>query len=837
MMMNQWQVKWLLLLIGASGVGYAISSNCHAQQQPFYCRNAGAEMSITAAGRIASIVIGGEENVCPQGMAMSGFSLADQSRSPAGFKPLDCQVSLRGDSLYFHWSGDDLEFNAQMQPIASGWHIKGSLLRMGKAERFVSLRFGIPLAVGGWRWWDHVASSRAMVTTQNFAPVQPKTPSGNLEKDWVSTGIGSGPNGRQDIFPITAVSNDRSTVAYAVPMDKQYFRYTMYDAKSGLFALTYDFAMIDGQVNYSHEIPLDFYVLTPPGKWGLRAAIAEYFARFPQWAGSGRMVPQPWGGEDIGDLGGKGAAEPPLSDFGFRATGRSGDLTARLMTVDIMGWPFIPYIEPTMYQQYHGDAEPNQEPSLEIIKQRLSHNASCKLSDVFVTKQWSDPAFVQAQSKALAVNPVMGPDGKMFPPLMRFGLGWVGGSGCSATFAINLEPQVPAGMGETRLTDCLYRPHLSSHNSLTHPETGGQYLDSFGYRESGFALADFNPITVKYSSLPPTFKAMPLKPCTTIAGGAIAWCEQLRRLFTPKQQELRTNTGAIFGPLPWHCMDYTGPEGVEPGHGLFSDVLYNERAFMYHKPISVLNVFVDYTFLKGLLLTGTLPGNHVNGEWIGNIPAAQRQPIRAYFRKLMPMARLLHRLEWQPVTYAEGDASPRLERYGNPPGPAVFVMVNEANVTRKVTTSVDAKTLGLPPKTWSCDPLNETPVETTWNGTKLEISTVLAPMQTAVAVVGDAAAHQEFMRMAADDKLDDIRVCLREYMLRKHKMHPLMAAIYGVQAKINEQTINGLRTFADQVKENDPISRRIKDLANEAAELLRTAMMIKPHQSYVLPSG
>jgi len=810
--------------------------NACGDQQSVTTSNSGMQMTVGSSGRITGVRVDGKDALISRGVPWSGFSLRDFSRNQDTFKPLECEVSSRGDIVHFRWSGDGLGLVARMRPVEKGWHIRGSVWRADNNERFFSLRFGIPLDVAEWVWWDHVAKSRPLVPTKDCATLQPQKPHGGSAKDcWKTDGLGSGPNGRQDMFPVTAISSNRGTVAYAVPMDKQYFRYVMYDAKKRLFALTYDFAMVNGQANYSHEVPFDFYVLSPASKWGLRAAVEEYFRIFSQWAGTGRMVPQPWGGESIGD---GGAAEPPLCDFGFRAAGRSADTVTRHMTVDIMDWPFYPYIEPTMYQQYHGDSPADVEPSLERILERIKHNASSDLSDVFVTKQWSDPSLIQAQSKALIGNIVMGPDGKILPPIMRSGLPWIGGSGWSATFVLNLDPNIPGGMGQTRLTDCLHRRHLKVHNPLTHPESRGQYLDSFGYSSSGFALADFNPMAVKYSSMPPTFKAGSLQPCTTIAGGAISWCEQLRILLTPRQKRIRTNTGTIYGPLPWHCIDYTGPEGVEPGaKGLFADVIYNQRTFMYHKPVSVLNIFPDYNFLKGLLLTDCIPGNHVNGDWISNIPADKKKPVRSYFRKLMPIFRLLHRLEWQPVTYAEGDASPRVERYGNTPGPIAFVIVNESKSKRKVVTHVDAEPLKLSPGAWCYDPLGETTPGWKHRGNMLEISVELLPLQTAVVVVGDLPAHREFRRMFADDKLDDIRTCMREYILRKHRMHPLTKEAYGLKAEVSNNAIQALKAFADSIQGDGPITKRIKELASEAAEQLGIALALDSNRPRNVPEA
>ena len=260
-------------------------SNAFADDKSISTKNAAMRMDISSAGRITAVEISGQNELCSRGAAMSGFSLRDFSRKQDSFKPINCDVSSHGDTVRFHGLEDGLELTAQMRAVENGWHIHGSLWRADNTERFVSLRFAIPLDVAGWMWWDHIAKKRPLVPINDCATPQPQKPHGASEKNWKTDGLGSGPNGRQDLFPVTAVSNNRSTVAYAVPMDKQFFRYVMYDAKDGVFALTYDFAMVNGQVNYSHEVPFDFYILTPAGKWGLRAAVEEYFKKFPQWAG------------------------------------------------------------------------------------------------------------------------------------------------------------------------------------------------------------------------------------------------------------------------------------------------------------------------------------------------------------------------------------------------------------------------------------------------------------------------------------------------------------------------------------------------------------------------
>ena len=157
-----------------------------------------------------------------------------------------------------------------MTPVPGGWEIKGVLSRDGP-ERFVSLRFGLPVNVEGWRFWQDIVRTQTMM---------PSSSHDNL--------------GWPDPMPFTAISSERGALAFAVRMDEQWFRRVTYDGDTGLFAITLDYALVDGQEFYETQAPVRFYLLAPPGEWGLRSVIDAYFALFPEWREDQSMKPGGW---------------------------------------------------------------------------------------------------------------------------------------------------------------------------------------------------------------------------------------------------------------------------------------------------------------------------------------------------------------------------------------------------------------------------------------------------------------------------------------------------------------------------------------------------------------
>jgi len=733
-------------------------------------------------GTITSLNIAGQNRLASKGVAASGFSIWDHA-TEEGFVPLDCTVRQTGDNLLFTSNALELDFRAMLRPVPGGWEIRGRVQRTG-GERFLSMRFGVPLDVEGWKWWQDILRTRSMHAERSASNAVP-------------SGLGSG---AQDWMPFGAISGEHGGLGYAVRMDEQWFHQTRYDADSHLFAFIVDFAMLDGHRRFAMEVPFRFYLFAPAGPWGLRGVVDSYFKLFPEWAEGSPDAQYPGSWAAWSDLTNQDA---PLCDLGMYY--HEGPTDEGYLSDDALGYKSLPYIEPSMYQQGHGDMD--RVPTVEEAWARLEHNAAAK--DPTEVEGWpegdSRRQWAPVLASAILKAPILDAEGQRIAPSCG-NWRWIGGSKYGAQFQLNLEPDIPGGVGEVRLEE------FDCGKKIAGPSADGIYLDSYC---AHLGTLDYSRANLVYSRIPPCFDAE-LRPCTALWAPAISWVEGLHDILGPHQQIVLPNVYRIAAPYPWHCFDVLGKECWVSPTGL---LMAQMRAVGYHKIVTQLPCGddPDDSFLKALLLLDVLPGGY-------GYRASSPSGLRDSYRKLLPIYRLLHRLGWQPITHAHSEQYYILgERYGEPDGPLAFV-VNNAAEPRIVEVAVDAKALGMSKDVWLYDPLDETPLAWRWEAGKLIVSVGLDTEQTAVFVVGDAAGQSEFQRMWAADRLDDIALCMREYAYRNKQVHPLTQRVEELAAEVDKEAIDDLLAFSAALEGDDAITIRMRELAQDAAERLGLAL-------------
>ena len=104
-----------------------------------------------ATGRLSSVIVGAVKAAEPTALPQSGFSLRDHATKD-GFVPLAGPVIATKDGLEFHATAPDLRFEAHVRPLGTAWEITGALQRTSPQQRFLSLRFGVPITAAGWKW-------------------------------------------------------------------------------------------------------------------------------------------------------------------------------------------------------------------------------------------------------------------------------------------------------------------------------------------------------------------------------------------------------------------------------------------------------------------------------------------------------------------------------------------------------------------------------------------------------------------------------------------------------------------------------------------------------------
>ncbi|MEI6503887.1 MAG: hypothetical protein WCP21_22980, partial [Armatimonadota bacterium] len=267
----------------------------------------------------------------------------------------------------------------------------------------------------------------------------------------------------------------------------------------------------------------------------------------------------------------------------------------------------------------------------------------------------------------------------------------------------DLDPELPWG-------DYLIK------NTLTRTETAkkqnGGELDGFYYDGLTSGL-DYSPEHFKTHDAPILWDPVNKKPFINNFYSSVEFARGTAELLRPKGQVTMMNgaLGDSFYVIPW--LDILGAEtGLRIPREDFNYI----RTVIYHKPFLTLlkgNYEQEIArpemelFMKRCLAYGVYPGFF---DWppSGLGPGGQYwnhpryyERDRDLFRKYEPLCRNLAMAGWEPVTNARSsDANVFLERYGPDPQGVVWLSaLNEDSKPHPTTLTIDAKALGLDPKT------------------------------------------------------------------------------------------------------------------------------------------
>jgi hypothetical protein len=742
----------------------------------------GLNVRFDGSGRVTGLAVAGRSVLDPVGVPASGFAVWDHARDK-GFVGFSTRMYPNRDGWRFVGEQDGLRLVASFRKAGSGYAVEGSVRRTG-GDRFLSVRFGLPVDVEGWRWWRTIGRSLGMRV-------------GRDRQNGMKTGLGIG---FSDILPMAAASGPRVTIGYTVPMDRQLLHTVLYDGATRNLGIVFDFALCQAVPRHADRVNFAFEVFAPADPSGLRAIVAEYFARYPQWGQAPQCPPGGWCA--WGDI---GQHQAPLCDFGLLY--HEGPTPSGQKTCQALGIRDLPYIEPSMYQQFHGDLQ--RAPTADEAWARLRHTAEAPLDQI--VSAGSDEAhrrWVQAISRGILESPVCAGEGKPIAPNPG-NWPWIGGSNYGVQFPLNLSPGIYGGVGQERLGEVA---------GMVRGQADGQYLDSYS---AWLTTVDYSTRNLNASRFPPSFDDR-LHPATILAMPAMEWVDEVRQLLGLEQQCILPNCYDLNAPFPWHQFDVIGKEmWVDP----VGDMMANCRAMGMHKTVTQLPAYgadPEPAWFKRFLLYDVLPGGYAN---TGKETPAQ---LRAIYRRLIPPLRLLHALQWQPrtaVTCAETGVL--VERYGQGPGPVAVVAVNNGPAG-KVTLQVEGTVAGLPREAWCQDPMGESRFDWTWSADRLTVSTWLGEGDTALCVITDKAAQARLWELWAQDRISDINLCMREYAMRQGRPHELAPQAAALMARANPEAVKALQEFAAAMPAGDPVPARAGQLAKDAADRLATAIAGKP---------
>ena len=717
------------------------------------------------------------ERVAASGIALRDFAAQETYEAISG------ELTAAADGVRIEGTNAAETLGVSATCIAQNeWlAVRGEVRNVDEAEHFVSLRFALPVSCEGWQWGTRLHKTERLLGGMEVHLGKP-------------TPLGSG---HMALRPVAAIADDRHTLGLAIPVDYIGLYDFSVDVDEGLLSVVIDFAMTRQCPRFSESVPFELYIDGEADGWGLRSVLARYYANRPELFE--RHTPEAGGWFAWGDI---LRQPPPICDYGlmFHEQPESEEGYLHDQALGIRSYP---YIEPFMYQMCLGDQPEDEQPTREFALNRLHEWANPETTDRLLSIGWDTQEAVQRICQALVKygprdaqgNNIIGTIGQW---------GWIRGTHWGAQMPLDLTPGIPDGAGQDRLD--YVRTHL-----LDRPHLNGIYLDSMA---NHLSRIDYATEKLEYLTYPPLFDGETLQPCTIAGLAAWEWVEALWQMLPEGKKELLPNLYSQVVPLPWHRLTVMGKEHwVEPTGPLMQQY----RTMGYRKVVTQLPAYDDRDarFLRNLMLLDVFPGGYARRT------TDPPQGMRESYRLVIPLLRQLHRLGWEPITHAVPTASGIVvERYGNAPGPVAFAVHNpyDADVVR---LEIEADTLGLPANAFVADVVDEAPVEYSRTGGMLRAAVGLAGNSTTLLVVGDRKAHAEWLRVLADDRLDDVRLCLKEYALR-HEVgaHPALPAAADLTSADDPEN---LVAASEAIGGDSPTEARARELLDLAATSVRAA--------------
>jgi hypothetical protein len=545
--------------------------------------------------------------------------------------------------------------------------------------RGMLLRFSFPVDATGWQWYSDMQSSGTITADTLYENVVPLRAYADLPewKDKPALRMGYGnknfctvlTNGRRGTSP--RPTEDGTSLVLAAPLDKPCIFRTAYDGPGKRLDLIYDFALT-AQSRKPDAVSFAFDLYDCDPAWGMRSALAKYYAMYPemfkvwvrqqgQWMAFNRLSEIDNANEFWFALQ-EGAPEVSYDD-----------------KIDVLDC--IYYTHAGMWGNLPKPYDPEKDPLPPLADQIAAVNRSFK--DITKLDNLYDIVGTRKPNGDLAVEK------------------WSVYAHLLAQF--DLDPELPWG-------DYLIKNTITRTEQIK-KQTGGE-LDGFYYDGLTSGL-DYAPDHFKTHDAPILWDPVNKKPFINNFYSSVEFARGTAELLRPKGQITMMNgaLGDSFYVIPW--LDILGAEtGLRIPRQDFNYI----RTVIYKKPFLTL-LKGNYEkqiarpemelFMKRCLAYGVYPGFF---DWppSGLGPGGQYwnhpryyERDRDLFRKYEPLCRNLAMAGWEPITYAQSsDANVYVERYGPDKQGIVWLSVlNEESKPHPTTLTIDAKALGLDPKT------------------------------------------------------------------------------------------------------------------------------------------
>ena len=628
----------------------------------------GLELTLGSAGECARIAVDGKavgaaDRSCPTGLLVRDVTKPGPPVMVGG------AIQQAGGELKQTSRLPDLGLtvNATYKAQEGYAEISGTVADTRGKDRAVTVYFALPLAEGGWKWWDSAASARTAAAEA-------------AELSYLETGMGYGLSGCHSKYPLGAVTLPQNAgLTLAIRMDEPVVHRVAYNPRLRLFYLAIDFGLVPGQRADGRslsEAPFRFLVYRHDPAWGFRSAWNRYHDFFPEFFT--KRASREGGWFVWGDM---SKTEGVLdAGFGFHW----GPLGA-----DAVRWDnahkaaALFYIEPQTYQQTMEDfsSEPNADDVLARLH-KLVQGDRQELAKVEAQpyrvyplglNQGSLSDSIQATARAVATS--LNHDLADQPYCTVGQFDWMSKSKWGAILSCNLAPGIPEGKGLLNLRQVIAP-------SLANMERQGSRYDGIGLDSLGgygeHAAVNYRRDHFRYASFPLSFSALDHQPVQVAAFTTVEWVRELAKQMHAQGRILMANCSWNYTPgwltfaAPY--LDVFGAEAPE-----FADPDFI-RAIAWRKPCTDL----PYT---------PRPAWEVPRHWLHAFHPGHGNDMKAMQRCAGPLRELIA-AGWEPIVGARVTPEQvRVERFGA--GPRLYLVLhNPAEQPATARVQLDRGVLG-----------------------------------------------------------------------------------------------------------------------------------------------
>ena len=574
-------------------------------------------LQLTQVGQqVVSLTVAGRELAGP---AAGGFWARDVAANSDVFGFEEGQCPELG-----------LALTTSVQVRADHLVIDGRLQDLRGSDRAILLLFALPVEAAGWSWGDDIRRQRPITGRGEYTQ---------------ATAVGCGTTGTLSLYPVAAVSDDRTGLALALDPGEAAVYRLVYHAGTRQFFIAYDFGLVQDTERMPGATTFRFIVYRFDPAWGFRAAWAKFMDIFPEHfevRSKEQGIWMPF--TDVSTVQG-------WEDFGFRYHEGNNNVAWD----DAHGVLSFRYTEPmTWWMPMQPDLPRTREEALRV-------------RDAYAAGRPGNHQRMAEVSRAAAMF-----EADEHPALLFRNEPWANG----AVWSLNPNPHLPASPNAATVHwDDAIKERLYGANVAARLD--GEYLDSL----EGYVTADLNfrREHFRYSTVPLTFTADTRQP---VLFKGLAIYEFTRWL----SRDVRS-LGALmfangvpyrFGFLcPW--LDVLGTEtNWLPGdeyQPVADSQLCLWRTLSGRKPYLLL-MNTDYSrftpdlverYFQRSLFYGMFPSmfshNAAENPYWRNPTWYNRD--RPLFRRYIPLIKQVAEAGWQPVTDARCDnPNVDVERYG-----------------------------------------------------------------------------------------------------------------------------------------------------------------------------